>query len=640
MKRKVRAVAEVGAKIKELKREIQRKTRTKYWAYVHSTLLGLSDPDTDPGGHNTKKFFSFLKSQRSESCGVSPLKKDGSLFSDPQEKANILNEQFTSVFTSDDGSNIPDLGPSPHATMDPIVVSEAGVLKLLKGLQPHKAAGPDQIHGRVLKELSIPLAPVLADLFQRSIDSGEVPDDWKEANVAPVFKKGEKYRAANYRPISLTSIVCKLLEHIVASSMMNHLENKSILHDLQHGFRRLRSTVTQLLSLYDDLARARERKVQSDVIIMDFAKAFDKVSHSRLAVKLDFYGIRDQTRSWINSFFTGRSQKVLVEGKESSSSPVTSGVPQGTVLGPILFLVFINDLPDQVRHSQVRLFADDCIIKMEIRNPGDCHLLQEDINRVGQWEKDWLMEFHPSKCQTLTVPATAHATSPIMHDYHLHGTTLERPADDCIVYLGVTIQADLKWNKHVDNITTKASRTLGMLRRNIRIRERAPRELAYKALVRPQVEYASSVWDPPIYSNTKKENQSGLATQVEKVQRRGARFVSSCYRWSTEVDPIIKDLKWTSLEDRRKYDRLCMLYKLTRPEPLASVPTCHLPQHHRLRTKGHSDRFFTYQPRLDIYKYSFFPRTVPEWNAIKSFDPGAADTLGKFKSGLARELGC
>ena len=309
----------IAARYRTMKAEIQRAIRTKYWKYVHFTLLGLQDPDetadTSAPVKNSKRFFSFLKSQRSESCGVAPLKKDGMLISDSQGKANVLNDQFTSVFTRDDPSHIPDLGPSPHPSMPRVVVTLKGVHDLLGNLQPNKAAGPDGIHPRVLKEIKDDLAPVLVDFFQRSLNSGEVPDDWKEANVSPAFKKEDKYKASNYRPISLTSIVCKLLEHIVASNMMTHLDNNNILYDLQHGFRGKRSTVTQLISLYDDLVTTRSKKVQTDLVVMDFAKAFDKVCHRLLGMKLSHYGVRDHELQWIESFLSGQSQTDAVEGK-------------------------------------------------------------------------------------------------------------------------------------------------------------------------------------------------------------------------------------------------------------------------------------------------------------------------------------
>jgi len=244
---------------------------------------------------------------------------------------------------------------------------------------------------------------------------------------------------------------------------------------------------------------------------MDFAKVFDKVSHSRLLLKLDHYGIRGTTLQWISSFLHNRSQRVVLEGESSDASPVTSGVPQGTVLGPILFLIFINDLPQHANHCTVRLFADDCVLQMEVRDESDCLKLQEDIDNIGRWEEVWLMEFNPTKCEVMSVPASR---KPINHKYTLHGQELRRTKQT--KYLGLTIQSDLRWNNHVGNIVSKANRTLGLLRRNLKVASKPAKELAYQGLVRPQVEYGSVVWDP---------HTKNLTHQVEMVQRRSARFV-------------------------------------------------------------------------------------------------------------------
>ena len=220
---------------------------------------------------------------------------------------------------------------------------------------------------------------------------------------------------------------------------------------------------------------------------------------------------------------------------------------------------------------------------------------------------------------------------------------LKRPADDCIKYLGITIQSDLKWDAHIQNVTRKASQTIGMLKRNIRIRDHAPRELAYKALVRPKVEYASSVWDPPIYDYTNDENQSGLAEKVEKIQRRGARFVYRSYRHSADSTKMVENLKWQPLDERRRQDRIINFFKLT--HNFSSVPSYHLPapKPNIKGTRVHAEGYHCFQGRLEVYRYSFFPRTVPEWNSLNflrelDFADIRAMPLGQFKTGLAKEL--
>ena len=348
---------------------------------------------------------------------------------DTLNKANICNRQFQSAFTRESNDEIPSKGTSPFTAMGEITVDPKGVIKLLNNLNIHKAPGPDGLSARVLKECSSEIAPVLTYIFNESLAQGAVPDDWRLANAAPVFKKGEKYDAANYRPVSLTCICCKTLEHIIVSNINKHLALEIILADCQHGFRTQRSCETQLVQFYHDLVGNLDRAVscghrQTDVIVMDFAKAFDKVPHKRLLYKLDFYGIRGSTHKWVDSWLSERSQKVVLDGCASDPVPVLSGVPQGSVLGPVLFLIFINDLPDNIR-SSVRLFTDDCVLYRNIKSPLDCQILQDDLNSLAKWEMDWQMKFNVSKCHSMRV-TRLHPSRHIEFNYTLHQQTLEQ----------------------------------------------------------------------------------------------------------------------------------------------------------------------------------------------------------------------
>lgn len=238
--------------------------------------------------------------------------------------------------------------------------------------------GPDQIPNIVLKTCAKTLAPGMTKIFQKSIDCGELPDDWLSANVAPVYKKGDVHKAENYRPVSLTSVTCKLLEHIICKHILTHLEKYNILTSLNHGFRSGYSCETQLIVTLNDLLQSYDQNKQTDVVILDFSKAFDTVPHDKLMYKLEKYGIKGDLHKWLTSFLTKREMRVVIEGEQSNKAVVESGVPQGTVLGPLLFLCHINDLPECVK-SQVRLFADDCLLYRQIKNREDHILLQNDL---------------------------------------------------------------------------------------------------------------------------------------------------------------------------------------------------------------------------------------------------------------------
>ena len=332
--------------------------------------------------------------------------------------------------------------------MGEITVDPNGVLKLLNNLKIHKAPGPDGLSARMLKECSSEIASILALIYNETLAQCTVPDNWRQGNVAPIFKKGAKYDAANYRLVSLTCICCKTLEHIIVSNINKHLAFESILADCQHGFQSQRSCKTQLVQFFHDLVsnlyRALNRNHrQTDVIIMDFTKALDRVPHRRLLYKLDYYGIRGSTHKWITSWLSGRFQKVVLDGQASDLVPDLSGVPQGSVLGPVLFLIFINDLPENIR-SSVRLFADDCVLYRNIESLTDCQILQDDLNRLAQREADWQMKFNVAKCHSMRVtrhPPDKH----IQFEYTLHQQRLEQVQS--AKYLGITISDDLDWGQ-------------------------------------------------------------------------------------------------------------------------------------------------------------------------------------------------
>jgi hypothetical protein len=482
--------------------------------------------------------------------------------------------------------------------MPHIQVSEEGVRKQLQGLDSNKAAGPDGISPRVLKELADSLSAPLAEIFQTTIDTGTTPTQWKTALVTPIFKKGDKHRASNYRPVSLTAVCCKLCEHVIAKAMLNHMDSHMLLSDLQHGFRRKRSCESQLIIFVDELARGVSRGQQIDAVVMDFSKAFDVVQHGSLLVKLNYYGIRGSTLKWIDSFLTNRSQRVVVDGDMSEVAPVTSGVPQGSVLGPILFLVYINDMPECIS-STSRLFADDTIVYRPVSNEGDCQILQKDLQALERWETLWGMSFNPSKCNVVRI---TRKKKPLKLPYMLKNEELESAAT--AGYLGVTISQDLSWNTHIAKVIAKGNRALGFLRRNINTRSITTKSNAYNTIVRPTLEYAASVWAP---------GYKTLISALEAVQRRAARYVSNDYRRRESVTNMMLKLGWESLEERRNKSRVSVIYKIV--NKLIAIPDTQLVRN-RAPTRGHDLKFHRIATRTNYHKDSFFPTAISLWNAL------------------------
>ena len=265
----------------------------------------------------------------------------------------------------------------------------------------------------------------------------------------------------NYRPISLTSVPCKIMEHIIFHEMMSHLDSNQVLVNYQHGFRKKLPCETQLICTVEEIARSLDKGEETDLIIMDFSKAFDSVPHQRLLMKLRYYGIRGILNTWLTQWLTCRSQSVVVDGYNSPDVPVLSGVPQGTVLGPLLFLLYINDLGENCT-SRMRLFADDTLIYSTIESCNDAAKLQSDLTALQEWAQKWQMKFNPSKCHVLRI---SRKQNPVESNYVLMGKGLDSVTHH--PYPGVELSRNLGWGQHVNNKVMKANLSLGFLRRNL-----------------------------------------------------------------------------------------------------------------------------------------------------------------------------
>ena len=335
------------------------------------------------------------------------------------------------------------------------------VLKKLKCLNTNKSAGPDGIHPRILLEVKHEIVDALCIIFSESIIRHEIPSDWKNAYITVVHKKGSKSNVSNYRPISLTCVICKLLESMIRDHVMEHFKINKLFNDNQYGFIKGRSTTTQLLKILDEWTDYLEGEGQIDVIYTDFAKAFDKVPHKRLIHKLKAYNINENLIQWIMEFLTNRQQKVKVNGTLSEWLKVLSGIPQGTVLGPLLFLIYINDLPDVCDNfSKLFLFADDAKIYSYIKNAYDSMCLQHNINKLHQWTQNWELVLNIDKCAVCRFGRNI----AIKSDYYVNDIKLQEV--HTIKDLGVTFDEQLKFSDHCYDKIKKAYSMLGLIKRN------------------------------------------------------------------------------------------------------------------------------------------------------------------------------
>ena len=320
-----------------------------------------------------------------------------------------------------------------------------------------------------------------------------------------------KRACRNYWPISLLPIVSKVLERCVFNCLYDHINN--LITPLQHGFLRNRSCVTQLLSVLHTIGQNLDKNIQMDVIYFDFAKAFDTVNHNVLLPKLKTYGVSGQLLTWFANYLSGWLQRVVIDGATSQWAPVTSGFPQGSLLGPLLFLIFINDLPDAaIGDVFTSLYADDTKIYRNINTIDDCMSMQKTLTNMHTWTRHNNIRFNASKCKALTI---TRKKSPLDFIYKLDNLELERVSTEKDV--GVNITNSLTWNTHIHAITAKANKLLGLLKRTCPLlNDVSARRSLYLALVKSQLSYATQVWSP---------DKIALKTQIERVQRRATRWI-------------------------------------------------------------------------------------------------------------------
>ena len=422
------------------------------------------------------------------------------------------------------------------------------MLKKLLALNPSKSCGPDQMHPRMLKELANEIAPALTELFNKSLEEGVVPLDWRVAAVSPIFKKGKKCMAENYRPVSLTSIVCKVLEGLVREAMIEYLTARNLLSPKQFGFLGKRSTMLQLLTYLDYCSEAIGKGLSVDAIYLDFQKAFDTVPHRRLLTKLEGYGIDSKLIKWIQSFLSDRTQHVTVNGSKSREEPVISGVPQGSVLGPLLFVLYINDLPDNLE-CMALMFADDTKVYQEIRSEEDIAAIQRDLGRLEEWSAKWLLLFHPGKCKVLTLGDTEKLVRPRAGRYELHETILEHEFEE--KDLGVIIDNHMKFDVHIEEKIKKANTMLGMIQRSFSYLNKQVFLPLYKALVRHYVESGAILWSGII--------SRSQVRALEKVQMRALNMIQGMDKLTYEEQ--LQELKLPSLAARRSRGMMIEMWK-------------------------------------------------------------------------------
>lgn len=499
---------------------------------------------------NPKAFYSYAKQSARYKAPVGPLLDDKEeLQSDPTSMANILQNQYQKAFSDPtngkaDGYVEPDAKTEEH--LDDIIISDKDVLDAISETQSSSAPGPDKFPSIILKECKDILASPIRCMWQNSLESGNIAAMFKIQSITPIFKKGNKALPVNYRPVSLTSHLIKLFERIVRKRMVSFIEAQDLFDANQHGFRSGKNCLTQLLHHIDDIMHDLCNDHNADVLYLDFSKAFDKVDHGILMKKLRAFGIRGKLLRWIKSFLTDRQQFVVVEGHESAILLVLSGVPQGTVLGPLLFLIYINDIGEVVNHCKIKIFADDSKLHKTIKTLLDRFHLQEDLGNVVKWAEDNNMELNPDKYELLQHGKNTDLKLPYVLP---SGQTLKDSG--CVRDLGVFVDSDLSWRSHISLKVDKSKSMASWVLRTIKARDSQTMLLLFKSYVRTHVEYCSPLWSPHLQCDI---------IRIEAVQRTFTskiKNVTGLSYWDR-----LKRLSLYSLQRRRERFAIILIWKI------------------------------------------------------------------------------
>ena len=605
-------------------REEYEATAKKVKNMIRNTKRSLEKKLATEKYYNSKPFYNYIKKKSTTRSTIGPLiNKQGDTVVEEEEIAEELNSYFASVFTREDLADIPEPTPMISRTkLRGTWISTEKVKRKIRELKTHGAAGPDGIRPQLLQQCVDELSPVLAMIRRKSLDTGNVPEEWRKANVVPIFKKGSKSSPANYRPVSLTCVSCKIIESIIKDDLVAHLRANKLITPSQHGFTKNRSCATNLLEFMEEITREVDRGECVDVVYLDFAKAFDKVPTARLLKKLKAHRVEGKVAAWIKAWLTDRAQRVNVRGKFSSWRQVLSGVPQGSVLGPVLFSIFINDLDNKVTVRQIiKKFADDTKVAQVVRGAEDAAELQLSLNRLCEWARTWGMVFNVAKCHIMHL-----GTHNPGHVYHMDGTRLEVTESERDI--GVLVSCNMKPSQQCRKAAQTASTVLAQITRAFHYRDKHVFKNLYQQYVRPHLEFAVAAWAPWLQADI-----DGL----EAVQKRAVKAITGLK--GTSYEEKLKELKMPSLLDRRKEINMVQTYKLVNNVDTDNSEMWFERTDIRRVTRNNAVRHNLVPKRgQHEYRRNFFSlRVIKEWNSLP-VTVWDAPTMSSFKRQYRRHL--
>ena len=574
------------------------------------------------------KFWSFVKSLRKSTSCILTLSSNGSPIESDLDKAQCLNSFFSSCFNS----STPPLSPIPPSSPPlpcpaELLCSENGIRHLISKLPSKTASGPDGISSWMLKATSASIASPLCHIFNLSISTGLVPLGWKSSFIVPVPKSSPPSDSpSNYRPISLLCLISKLLEKHIHSILSDFCMSRDLISPFQFGFLPQRSTASALLFSTHSILSLLESHVSVCGVFLDLKKAFDSVPHQSLLDLLSSFSLPPYLLNWIHSYLLNRSQSVVVSGSTSSSLLVSSGVPQGSILGPLLFLVYINgvtDIPLSVS-SHLSLYADDIFLFRPISSQSDMCLLQTDLDSISSWLSSHLLQLNSSKSKYIIFSRKPPSYFDVFPSLSISSSPIERVAT--FRYLGVLLSSNLSWAPHISSICCKSRRILGLIFRHFHPHS-SPSTIIklYVSLVRPHLEYCSAIWAP---------SSPSLCHRIDSVQLFAIKLASK-FRPSL-ISSIQSCFNLPSLSSRRLHSKLILIFKIHHNLLHFPLPVLHLTPRPPYPIRSfHQCNFLEPFSRTSSFSNSFFPSSISLWNSLP---PAAKETLSisLFKSIMSK----
>ena len=568
----------------------------------------------------------ILNKNKPQSAISLPLIVNDTTITEDKEKATVLNNYFVKQSRIDltRAKILPEEFPQDNICLENIRITALDVISAIQESKSNSASGPDGISTTILKQTAQEISGSLARIFNFSLQTGQYPNIWKQANVSPIHNKGPTSEPKNYRPISLLSCVGKTMERCVHKQLFNFLlENKRI-SPFQSAYTPENSTVTQLVEIYHQIQTALDNSKETKFVFCDCSKAFDRVWHEGALYKLKKSGITGRLHQWIRNYLENRQQRVVLNGKASNYQSLEAGVPQGSILGPLVFLIYINDITENIK-TNIRLYADDVSIYMDYTDPDEAaSKLNDDLYIIEEWAKKWFVTFNPDKTETVTFSRKRNQDTPT-----LYMSNSQIAETDSHKHLGTILQKNGRWTKQTAEIQSRSKKKVDILRGLTFKLNRTSLEKIYTTYIRPSLEYASIVWD----NITKREEQD-----LEDIQIAALRAITGTKK-GTNHQNLYMETGLEKLKTRRQRQKLVLMYKIKNnlaPAPLKRL----LPETTSTKTTytlRSAQNTIIPKTNTSSYQDSFLPSTIKAWNAT-DLQIRSLSTIQQFKTCITPKI--